>query len=524
MKLSALRNDLARRFICWGMRQLGPYAHRKAMHAVANFRTEQDRLQKLYGIEATTPCATYNEEMRQRIAALPNVEWVKTSGSTREPKIIAFDTERLTGVKKSFAGVTLRSAAAIKAQRPIIFTLASLADDESFTAIMTNKPPSQFDLWVTPHRALAIPALRSLTSQYSVHALRVWGLVLSNPGWLYSTNPSTQAGFFHALSAEWELHTQLLRDFVEKPSSFSASIHAIAKQIVSSGWRARAQRVLTSTSALAPTDWLELEAYCSWDGGNTAPFLRQLEGYLPSVDFIPMFSMSTETLETLTIYQEGQPAFLTIAPGVYYEFLPEGSEDKPEQLIAAWELQAGRRYVMVVSDPYGLRRYVTEDVFLCKELVQGVPDLRFLYRRGLTWSYTGEKLTGEQLGEVYSELTRAFGALATAQLTTAPTHPEGQRLPGYTLLMATPGRVNTQISLDTEEIAKRFDSLLGEINDEYASKRNSQRLHPPSARWIEFDTLAARLRGENSDTQNREWDSQFKLLPLLRKTLEELRL
>ena len=179
---------------------------------------------------------------------------------------------------------------------------------------------------------------------------------------------------------------------------------------------------------------------------------------------------------------------------------------------------------MVVSDPYGLRRYVTEDVFLCTALIQGVPDLRFLYRRGLTWSYTGEKLTGEQLGEVYDELARQFAPLRTAQLTTAPTHPDGQRLPGYTLLMATPGDQGEQSLVNISEVAERFDTLLGDINDEYASKRKSQRLHPPSARWIEFDTLASKLRGEKSDTQNRDWDSQFKLLPLLRKTLEELRL
>ena len=524
MNLAGLRNDLARRFICWGMRQLGPYAHRKAMREVSEFKHTQAILRERYDIEATTPCTIYDDELRARIAALPNVEWVKTSGSTREPKIIAFDKARLNKVKKSFAGVTLRSAAAINARRPIIFTLASLSDDESFTAIMTNKTPSQFDLWVTPHRALALPEVRALTSKYSVHALRLWGLVLSNPGWLYSTNPSTQAGFFHALSTAWETHTQLLRDFIQEPSTFSNAVHHAARQIVSSGWRERAAVVLNSATPLPPTTWLNLEAYCSWDGGNTAPFLRQLEKYLSDVDFIPMFSMSTETLETLTVYHEDTVSFLTIAPGVYYEFLAEGAADEPQNLIPAVELKPGERYVMVVSDPYGLRRYVTEDVFLCNTLVEGVPDLRFLYRRGLTWSYTGEKLTGEQLGEVYDELVRHFEPLRTAQLTTAPTHPDGQRLPGYTLLLATPGSEDAQAQVQLSEVAKRFDALLGDINDEYASKRNSQRLHPPTARWIEFDHLASKLRGENSDTQNRDWDSQFKLLPLLRKTLEELNL
>jgi len=524
MKVAAILNTMARSFIVWGMKRLAPYAHRKAMSEVTNFKQNQHRLKLEYQITPNTPCRLYDEELRKTISELPNVEWVKTSGSTKEPKIIAFDRSRLANVKKSFAGVTLRSADSFDAQRPIVFTLASLADDESFTAIMTNKEPSQFDLWVTPHRALAINSVRKLTETYSVHALRIWGIVLSNPGWLYSTNPSTQAGFFHALSQEWDTHLKLLRDYFETPEQFSTDIHRVAAKIVTTGWRERGAVLLNSARPLKPTEWLNIEAYCSWDGGNTAPFLRQLEGYLPDIQFIPMFSMSTETLETLTVYDNGTPHFVTIAPNVLYEFLPEGAEDDPTLLLSGWDLCPGERYVMVVSDPYGLRRYVTEDVFLCKELFHGVPDLRFLHRRGLTWSYTGEKITGEQLAQVYEQLAERFTELREVQMTTIPSHPSGRRLPGYALYLTTPGNSHVDTDLETPSIAACFDTFLSEVNDEYASKRHSSRLHSPEAIWIPFDVLAARLRGEEADTQNREWDSQFKLLPLLRKTVQDLNL
>lgn len=524
MNAAAVMNTLTRKFIIWGMKRLAPYAHRKAMSKVVSFQQDQEYLRHHYQLTPDTPCRLYDAKMREAIAALPDVELVKTSGSTKEPKIIAFDHARLASVKKSFAGVTLRSVGAFDSKRPIVFTLASLADDESFTAIMTNKRPSRFDLWVTPHRALAIPAVRDLTSRYTVHALRIWGIILSNPGWLYSTNPSTQAGFFHALSQDWDLHLELLRDYIESPTEFPKEVHKVARSIVTLGWRKRAETLLKSKAPLQPTEWVDIEAYCSWDGGNTAPFLRQLAGYLPGVQFIPMFSMSTETLETLTVYDNRIPHFVPIAPKVLYEFLPESADDNPELLLPGWELTPGERYVMVVTDPYGLKRYVTEDVFLCNKLFHGVPDLRFLHRRGLTWSYTGEKITGEQLGQVYERLVDRFDALREVQITTIPTHPDGRRLPGYALYLTTSGKTHTDSRTETTEIAECFDALLAEANEEYASKRTSARLHPPEAAWISFDTLAARLRGVAPDTQNREWDSQFKLLPLLRKTVQELNL
>ena len=113
----------------------------------------------------------------------------------------------------------------------------------------------------------------------------------------------------------------------------------------------------------------------------------------------PMYSMSTEVVETLPFYRGRSPVFLPIAKGVRYEFLPVGSSDIAENLLESWQLSEGEEYTLVVSDAYGLIRYQTEDVFLCAETsaVGELPDLRFQRRRGLRWSFTGEKLTGEQV-------------------------------------------------------------------------------------------------------------------------------
>ena len=73
-----------------------------------------------------------------------------------------------------------------------------------------------------------------------------------------------------------------------------------------------------------------------------------------------MYSMSTETLQTQTYVKGGRIHFLPYAPGVLYEFLPDGAPDDPSLLLGANALAVGETYCMVVSDAYGLRRYQTE--------------------------------------------------------------------------------------------------------------------------------------------------------------------
>ncbi len=518
MRLQTLRNTLIRALLFAVMGPVGGLLRWRLARGLPRHAADQDALRVRYGITAETPVVGYTEDLRARVRA-SGARIVTTSGSTAAPKELAYPRARTRMVRILFARVTLRSAHARRIQRPMIFTLASLSEDGSLTAVMNGGSPSLIDTLVTPHRILAHPAFADLVARYGLDAVRVLALVLSSPGWLYATNPSTLAVFFHNLGADWDGARALLADWIDRPQAFSADLHQQLGRIIAPGWRRRAAAALAAQAPLPLTHWLpHLEAFSSWDGGNTGPFLTQVRAALPGLTFVPMFSMSTETLETLTVYRGDTAHFLPIAPGVLYEFLPEGAEDDPALLVGPGALRVGSRYTMVVSDGWGLRRYQTEDVFEVAARIDGLPDLRFLHRRGLTWSFTGEKLTGEQLTLAYAALVDADPKLAGVSMTCAPSHPHGARLPGYRLLLAVPGG---RLDVDTAALAARLDERLRRINDEYDSKRRTDRLSPPVAAVVDYDALAAALRGE-ADPGGRGWDSQFKLLPLLRRTWESL--
>jgi hypothetical protein len=207
-----------------------------------------------------------------------------------------------------------------------------------------------------------------------------------------------------------------------------------------------------------------------------------------------MYSMSTETIETLPYFQDDKPAFLPLAPGVVYEFLDDAGTVKD-----ADQLQPGQLYEMVISDAYGLRRYQTGDLFRCERKLHNLPDLSFVRRRTLEYSFTGEKLTGDQLTIAFEALRDRYpAALAGRFLTCVPSQP-----PHYKLLL-----IGDSPNEDFHTVlATSCDALLSEINCEYRTKRTSGRLGPIEVVSVTLNDFVA---------LNHTWETQFKFLPLMR--------
>jgi hypothetical protein len=240
--------------------------------------------------------------------------------------------------------------------------------------------------------------------------------------------------------------------------------------------------------------------------------------YLPAERYrlIPMYSMSTETIETISHFGGGHVSFLPLASRVLYEFIKEGVDDLPENLLTADQLQPGEKYSMVVSDSYGLRRYQTGDLFLCKRFVGRLPDLWFVSRLNLEYSFTGEKLTNLQVMSTFQRLREEFPWLrADEYLTCVPSHPTNEPTPHYKIILIGSAKGNDWNSYD--ELARRCDELFGEFNSEYKSKRESRRLERVRFSQMSQVDFANRI---GANQQGNESGAQFKFLPLYRQTWE----
>src|SRR5690606_6409907 len=83
----------------------------------------------------------------------------------------------------------------------------------------------------------------------------------------------------------------------------------------------------------------KLKAVISWDGGYVSPYAKKLMNILPSqVSHLPMYSMSTESIETLPHLINKKYYFLPTMSGTYPEFLLDN------HLYEAHELKVNETY------------------------------------------------------------------------------------------------------------------------------------------------------------------------------------
>jgi hypothetical protein len=224
--------------------------------------------------------------------------------------------------------------------------------------------------------------------------------------------------------------------------------------------------------------------------------------------FCPMFSMSTETVAYMIYPRITSRGGLPIYPGVCYEFVSPDIPATEANLLKPWQLQASHSYIMVVSDNYGLKRYDTQDMFECVGFQRDVPILQFVGRAGLNYSFTGEKITDQQLLQLYEQVRRKAG-LERAAFTCFPKLNKGET-PGYVFVYLDqesmiPGTVSAEV----------FDQALMDINVEYAGKRASGRLSKPELGVMTYEHLVMKLL--SSDTRYKGANpAQFKPLPLYR--------
>jgi len=411
-----------------------------------------------------------------------------------------------------------RAFGAMGVRRTSLYVFSAIGTDDSLTSLMMAERqslPPYFSSLQAPYRVHGHPAMLTLEKSYGTAAVRLWVLVISNPGAMYATNPSTIALFLEQLAEHWESCTALIRDWGRDLNTFDPDVRRIAARLSSIG---DAERIAVISNSATPLPFSQcvpaLSFLCCWDGGYVRPYLDRVWVHLDSqaVRHLPMYSMSTETVETLPDFQDVDVAFLPVAPGVLYEFLPVGSEEETAALLQPEVLKVGQEYSMVVSDPWGLVRYHTEDVFSVARRVSGLPDLRFERRLGLAFSFTGEKLTGDQARAAIQAVIEQRSDLA--QMPWLVLVPSTEPRPHYKLVMAGESPV-----LACSQIGPLLDTALGWVNQEYLDKRRSGRLGAPEAIPMPFEDA---LRWVGRQQPGRRWETQFKFLPMVTTPWEKL--
>ncbi len=490
-------------------------------YRLLRYRREQTMLAQRYEI-SNSKIETYSDVIRIRISDLASVcreakDFAWTSGTMNKPKQIFYPKHRLRKLQRIYIEQVVLAYKYLGLDKPAFYFFTNMSADNSVSNLLCREPlPRILANLVLSDSIVFMPEIAQLTSKYRQETLHLAMLLLSQPSLLATANPSSIYILMEQVRTDWSaVGQQLAKIFqelwvTELRKKLGPDVDLRMKRVK--------QLINQPQSPQIQELFPELKVIYCWDGGYVQPFIDNVKSqFAPiSLQFFPMFSLSTETVAYLIYPGISTQGGLPIYCGVCYEFVSTGLSINEANILKPWELKEGYQYTMLISDAYGFKRYHTEDIFECLGFKYNTPILQFIGRIGLNYSFTGEKITDKQLLQVYQNI-RDVIKISEIAFTCFPKLNQGS-VPGYVFVCIMD---KDTTGLLTDISAEMIDQALMEINEEYTSKRKSNRLAKPEIVVQNYKQFVDKLRNYNHCSVETS-SAQFKVLPLYKIFWEDL--
>lgn len=294
----------------------------------------------------------------------------------------------------------------------------------------------------------------------------------------YTLNPSTIALLCRRLQ---KYAPDLVRDIrdgtITPPTPLSQTTLAAVKHFLSPDPARAAQlALLAEQGQFVPHKlWPTLQVVSCWTKAAASFYLADFPEFFGKVPVCDITYGASEGRGTVFIGPNQQMLALLCH---FFEFIAEDEIDSPQpQVLLADQLELGRNYFILFTTSGGLYRYNINDVVKVVGFHNATPLLEFQYKGGNICSFTGEKITELQVTRAMSEAMAQTG-VQTRFFTVLP---EFRPNPHYEVWIEPLDQLPPQtVSI----LTSAFDEILGKLNVEYKTKRDSLRLDDVSARLI----------------------------------------
>jgi hypothetical protein len=313
-----------------------------------------------------------------------------------------------------------------------------------------------------------------------------------NPGMIIAANPSTLVNFARAGDLEKEtlirdIHDGTLSSRFDIPAEVRAAVQGrIGKRHAD---RAKQlEEIVRQTGTLYPKDYWPRDCVIgNWMGGSVAAYLRHFPKYYGATPIRDVGLIASEGRMTIPM-ADGTPSGVLDVTSHVFEFIPEEEGDSPNPtVLSAHELQVGRTYYILLTTAYGLYRYNIFDVVRCTGYFNQTPLVEFLSKGAHFANITGEKVSEHQITAAMADVLRTMDLNLTAY-SVAPCWDDV--LPFYGLFIERADLASREQGI---QLTQALEKRLANINIEYASKRESQRLGLmrlfllPAHSWQQWD-------------------------------------
>ena len=312
-------------------------------------------------------------------------------------------------------------------------------------------------------------------------------------GLILAANPSTMVNLARAGDLEKE---SLLRDIADGTLSNRFDIPGEVRAGVASRIRKRYpervrefEEIIRRTGTFYPRDYWRPETCVigNWMGGSVGAYLRHFPKYFGATPVRDVGLIASEGRMTIPM-SDGTPSGVLDITSHYFEFIPEEEADSPNPtVLAAHEVQEGKTYFILLTTSYGLYRYHIYDLVRVTGFHNKTPLVEFLSKGAHIANLTGEKLSEYHVTLAMVEVLRDLDLNLTAY-SLAPVWHDEQPYYGLFVERGDLHNLNQGVLL-----AEHLERRLGQINIEYAAKRESLRLGPirlqllADGTWISWD-------------------------------------
>jgi hypothetical protein len=311
-------------------------------------------------------------------------------------------------------------------------------------------------------------------------------LLLSIPrkvGMIIAANPSTLINLARSGDQDKEalirdIHDGTLSDQFDIPADIRAEL---TRRLRKHRERARQlEDIVARTGTLYPKDYWPSDCVLgNWTGGSVGSYLRHYPHYFGATPVRDIGLIASEGRMTIPL-EDGTPAGVLDVTTHYFEFIPEAEGDSPQPtVLGAHELKEGATYYILLTTAFGLYRYHIHDLVRVAGFHNNTPRIEFLSKGAHFSNLTGEKLSEYHVTQAMSEVLREMDLTLTA-FAVAPCWPSNEATNGGDFEQPYYGLFVEQGDLPDSAVgprlAERLDAQLRQVNSEYDSKRESQRL------------------------------------------------
>jgi hypothetical protein len=338
------------------------------------------------------------------------------------------------------------------------------------------------------HLLVAPPNLARIPDIEAFRYATLWALMTAEDLALVSVwNPTFLSSLIRSMESWRE---RLIEDLHHGTPRLSPATPAATAQSIGAWCQFRPERRLFVADVLeepAPLSaslrkiWPRLALISCWTDAAAALVVPEIRRLFPDVEIQPKGLLATEGCVSFPLVD--RPAPILAVRSHFFEFLPAGEGDQTNTVagdtLLADELEAGRRYCVVMTTSGGLYRYQLHDEVEVVDFENECPLIRFLGK-----SDRGCDLVGEKLGEAHvrAVLENAFARAEIAPNFAMLVPDVAERPFRYRLYLELTDaeRIRTR----AERLAPALESGLGE-NPHYRYAVGLGQLGPAEVRLLE---------------------------------------